>query len=67
MSIHSRICDDIASWRRREEFYQREADELSCVGDERGAEIYRQGIVSVAGWIEHLNNEKTEIESLCHE
>lgn len=67
MSIHSRICDDIASWRRREEFYQREADELSRVGDERGAEIYRQGIVSVAGWIEHLNNEKTKIESICHE
>ena len=67
MSIHSRICDDIAAWRRREEFYQREAGELSRVGDEAGAKIYRQSIVSVAGWLEHLNNEKTEIESLCHE
>ena len=66
MSIHSRLCDDIAAWRRSTEFYQREADERSRAGDEQAAEIYRQGIVSIAGWIERLSNKRMEIERIVN-
>jgi len=65
VSIHGRICNDIATWQRRNEDYQREADILSRAGDEQGAKIYRQGIVSIAAWIEHLDNERMEIERHC--
>ena len=65
-SIHQRLCDDIASTHRRIEFYRREAAELALVGNDAGSAIYRQGVVSATEWLEHLNRQKTEIESLCH-
>lgn len=66
MSIYRALCTDIASWRRRIEYYQREAIELSRVGNEDEATIYRQGVASAIEWTETLNRQKEEIEGLCH-
>jgi hypothetical protein len=66
MSIHGGLKAELASWKRRVEYLQREAAEWSRAGFEDDAKIYRTGADVAAEHVERLSNRKMELEGLRH-
>jgi hypothetical protein len=62
VSIHGGLIAELASWKRRVEYLQREAEEWSRAGFEDDAKIYRAGAMVASEHVESLENRKEKLE-----